>query len=43
MNCESAQSSNKRIIDEDDLSQPDKQFKLENKNLVKEGNLIPVE
>lgn len=42
MNSESAQSSSKRLLDNDDLSQPEKQFKPETRNSLKDTNYLPV-
>lgn len=42
MNSESAQSSNKRLFDNDDLSQPEKQFKQENRIILKDNNYLQV-
>jgi hypothetical protein len=42
MNSKSAQSSNKRLVDNDDLSQPEKQFKQENRIVLKDNNYLPV-
>ncbi len=42
MNSESAQSSNKRLLDNDDFFQPEKQPKQENRFVLKDNNVLPV-
>jgi len=42
MNSESAQASNKRFVDEDDLSLPEKHYKQENRIFLKDNNYFPV-
>ena len=42
MNSESAQSSNKRLLDNDVNSQPEKQFKQEKRIVLKDANYLPV-
>jgi len=42
MNCESAQSSNNNLLDNDELSQPDKQIKQENRLVLRDSNYLPV-
>ncbi len=42
MNSESAQASNKRFVDKDDQSLPEKHYKLENRISLKDNNYFTV-
>ena len=42
MNSESAQSSKKRLIENDDLQPPDKKPKQESRIVLRESNYLPV-